>query len=1294
VAGTGGVVTSNRIMNTGEGTRATEALTMESDGVEIDGHQSNIRSTETTKKVKKKKNRKSGSGKSRTNSTAAVRPPPQKRINNNDNGHADADADDDDDAPVQPPPQRKQMLSKPPCCCECTKWSTCKRPSTVNFVGCSCRDAGKPCTGCTCWGKCTNRAGPMNENTGRLRELFATQNAEAAAIALTGASTDPPTQPTHATMPPPRDTQEPTSTDDELDDEGTRYPELLRREDWDDDEQEGGGNQEDNRPPSPENIFPDIQEEQDPEAQPAIPQPVYIPIVTEEGADLAGYTSTPADRLLDSVYGDHAHANAGTRLDGGVQGDRDWQLLWKRMVQISPDRYFVPTKGPVGKRFLTIFAHELQEVRLNRTANSEKPMIFAATILQSVPTVTQAKDIKARLTTRMNMWQKGEYKALVDDTENAALSAIGSTRRTCDESRGRAYNKRVLTGRLRSAVRNLTNRGGGGALAPDQKCTKSERLVLDVLMDKHPEMREPPTVGGATGAFEDYDNTPTAMPVTITAETVEKVASRLSGAAGPSGTDAVELRNWLLRFGKESEALRQELAEWANWLANGHPPWAAYRALMACRLVALDKQPGVRPVGIGEIIRRLIAKCVLETVGKEATSACDNLNLCAGLASGIEGAVHAIKEACEVARHTEATEPTVVTPIHTQPAAVGDEDLGYQEFLTAASQEREQLPVCLLVDARNGFNELGRKAALWTVRHRWANGALFAFNCYRHAAQLILRRKGFPCYILLSKEGVTQGDPISMVIYGIALVPLAESLRAAVPTVVQPWYADDAAMAGPAEDVATAMRLLEEEGPARGYFPEPAKSILICDPPVLERAKIVLDEFDFQYKDGHRYVGGFIGTRASRLEWLEPQIQKWIDGIESLAKVAKRFPQTAYAGLVKSLQSEWQYLQRVTEDCADAFAPIEAAIVNTFLPALLGETKEGAALLRDLTALPVRQAGLGIPNPVDTAEQSHAASKASTASLTASLLSGQRLGAATYAVECAASSKAARKVRVRAEEAKAVAMQAQATPFAKRRMLRSKETGSWLTTMPDTLNGTELSLEEFRDNVRMRLGLVPANLPDRCEACNEKFTVEHAMDCKIGGLVLQRHNDVAAEWHHLCAQGLSPAAISDEPLIHTSQDVRDAGANGTLPPPDIRGDVGAHGFWSRGRTAIFDIRVTDTDAPSYRSKDLAKVLLKSEKEKKKMYEQLCKDRRKDFTPLVFSVDGMRARDAEAAIKRLAALLAKKWKRPYSELCGYVRSRLSVALARSASRCLRADRNPMVRRPTTNWDSGTGLRLYR
>jgi hypothetical protein len=120
-----------------------------------------------------------------------------------------------------------------------------------------------------------------------------------------------------------------------------------------------------------------------------------------------------------------------------------------------------------------------------------------------------------------------------------------------------------------------------------------------------------------------------------------------------------------------------------------------------------------------------------------------------------------------------------------------------------------------------------------------------------------------------------------MVLYGLALVPLAEMLREAVPEVLQPWYADDAAMAGPLSGIGRATRLLEEFGPARGYFAEPEKSLLICRAAVTEADLSVLEEFKFTRLEGSRYVGGFIGSPESLKAWLEPKIQDWVSGVET-----------------------------------------------------------------------------------------------------------------------------------------------------------------------------------------------------------------------------------------------------------------------------------------------------------------------------------------------------------------------------------------------------------------------------
>jgi len=521
-----------------------------------------------------------------------------------------------------------------------------------------------------------------------------------------------------------------------------------------------------------------------------------------------------------------------------------------------------------------------------------------------------------------------------------------------------------------------------------------------------------------------------------------------------------------------------------------------------------------------------------------------------------------------------------------------------------------------------------------------------------------------------------------------------QTVHQLLPDTLQAWYADDSSFGGTAPDIAAAMRAILEKGPARGYFPEPSKSILICNPAVRAMVQAELEEFRFQYEEGYRHVGGFIGTLEAKAKWIQPQVQQWIKGVDRLAQVATRFPQTAYAGLAKSLQLEWQYLQRVVPGIGATLAPIEDAITQTFLPALIAEPTAAIQRLRETTTLPVRYAGLGVPNPGTTARQNYEASRELTAPLTLSLATGEELGIRSYAVACATT----RRMQQKRKDATAAdvlkRISAAARPTDARRLTRAKETGAWLTAMPNTLNGTDLSADEFRDNLRIRLGLTPSSLPTHCVGCNDRFTVEHAMSCKKGGLGTQRHNDLKAEWHHFCTQALSATAVTDEPLIHTSRDVQQAGSAGTEPQPELRGDVAAHGFWKRGTTTIFDIRVTDTDAASYRATDPKKVIQRHEREKKAKYNALCQARHRHFTPMVFSVDGMQGKEATAAIKRLSSLLANKWKRTYSEVCGFTKSRLSIALARSASRCLRADRDPIIHRPDTEWVEGSGLTLYR
>jgi len=87
------------------------------------------------------------------------------------------------------------------------------------------------------------------------------------------------------------------------------------------------------------------------------------------------------------------------------------------------------------------------------------------------------------------------------------------------------------------------------------------------------------------------------------------------------------MKSWCLRYEAHSEILRNELTLWVDLLSNGSPHYASYRAMNAARMLAADKQPGVRPLACGEIITRLFARCNLVETKNDATTECANVQL-------------------------------------------------------------------------------------------------------------------------------------------------------------------------------------------------------------------------------------------------------------------------------------------------------------------------------------------------------------------------------------------------------------------------------------------------------------------------------------------------------------------------------------------------------------------------------------------------------------------------------------------------------------------------------------------
>jgi len=755
-------------------------------------------------------------------------------------------------------------------------------------------------------------------------------------------------------------------------------------------------------------------------------------------------------------------------------------------------------------------------------------------------------------------------------------------------------------------------------------------------------------------------------------------------------------------------------------------------------MLAVDKEPGVRPLACGEIMMRLWGKSALAAEAKElARDACGNNQTCAGLQAGIEANVHAIRAVWPESggwtfdRGTEAN-PTnifqqlldgterllasesVMTDNLTGPVLEMDpdeEDPGICEFTELSEYQSNVGFGCLLVDARNAFNLIGRYLMLWTVFHRWQKGSRFAFNRYRHHNIVYVRRHpGQPAYEILSKEGVAQGCTFGMFCYGVGLMPLCEQMRAEVEGAVQPAYADDISSAGPAAANAKTLGLLRRAGPKYGYFPETDKSHYICkgeDEVEARRCFEAEGILDLNYSRGERFLGSYVGCGTLKGDYVEGKVAFWTDAIGRLAQVAHRYPQSAYAAYNSCLQGEWQYLSRTTPDIAHHYEPLERAIRDELLPAFLGVTKEDITHeFRELLAVTVKQGGMGIRNPMAIAEESYHVSQDACSYLVETLVKREPMDQLIHISKVGKARRSYLKQRGQ-HEMQMNDRRVRGHPAKlRRRQKASMGTGDFLSALPHRLNGTILSAEEWRDNVRLLYNLEPLDMPQRCDGCMAKMDVEHALSCKKGGLVHARHDDVASEWRWLNRCAFSPGKVEREPYINTSvgRRLREIAAaapqqNNTTTPatqqqqqqqqqqsPSTaevdgkRGDAGVHGFWKPGCLCIFDIRITDTDARSYRHKHPKQVLETHEKEKKDKYLARCHELRKDFTPLVYSVDGMAGREARMAEKRLASGLADKWQRPYSQMANYVRRRMRIAIARSNSLLIRGSRDREPHRP--------------
>ena len=537
----------------------------------------------------------------------------------------------------------------------------------------------------------------------------------------------------------------------------------------------------------------------------------------------------------------------------------------------------------------------------------------------------------------------------------------------------------------------------------------------------------------------------------------------------------------------------------------------ALAPLLASRAIALDKNPGIRPIGIGDVFRRIITSAIMSIMKDEIRSTVGPLQTCAGHSGGIEAAVHSMKTIFQ-------------------------------------STECEGI---LFVDAENAFNKLNRAAALRNIQVLCPKLANFFSNTYKQPSMMFAGSEMF-----LSEKGTTQGDAAAMCLYGIATIPLVY-MKSDTKRV---FYADDGAGAGRLKTLHSWWNALAEEGPGYGFYPNASKTYLVVKPEFFDAATLLFEDTGVKIATGRKYLGGFVGDESEKLAYTTQKCQEYCSLVERLSEVAETEPHCAFAGYTISLQRKWAYIQRVVDTPSDTWTPLESSIKDKMLPSLFG--CEISVETRTLTSLPVQLGGMAIENPTSYERFWFTGSQAATASLATQIISQENTLQTNSYREGAQSIKRAKR-----ELEKTTYVDLMSTVNVELKLINSgvceKGASHWLTARPDRDNGFLFSRHEFRDLARMRCGVNLEQLPTKC-VCSADFSIQHALQCAAGGFVGRRHNDLG----DLIAgvlRGVCPDT-EVEPHLHPLND--NDNVRGNLND-GARLDVSASSFWQHGQRAFF-----------------------------------------------------------------------------------------------------------------------------
>ena len=278
---------------------------------------------------------------------------------------------------------------------------------------------------------------------------------------------------------------------------------------------------------------------------------------------------------------------------------------------------------------------------------------------------------------RLNRWKDGQIeKLLVEDKIIQERLFKNNAKNQSSDRNATLFTRFMEDGKVNKSLKLLESSNKGGILPLIEE-------TFEVLLEKHPKAFE---ASNDILIQEEVQNVHPVIYNSIDSEMVRDAIKKTPGSAGPSGLDADGLGRILMsrNFSTSGEDLKKAIADMTKQLCQDDTV-KHLEAFLACKLIPLDKQPVVRPIVIGDVLRCVIGKIVMKLLKREVLKATGSLKLCAGQDAGSEASIHGV----------------------------------YEMF------NKEGTEAVLMVDATNAFNAISREAFLHNTKYFFINISIY-----------------------------------------------------------------------------------------------------------------------------------------------------------------------------------------------------------------------------------------------------------------------------------------------------------------------------------------------------------------------------------------------------------------------------------------------------------------------------------------------------------------------------------------------------------------------------------------